>query len=156
MTYRPNPGYQVASQSSRNDDIRRDRDMALPENLVDTTNLAIATHEYPSATGAAMLPSKDLSLTGKIIDINGTVTVTVWATNDEDLAAGDWHNVTYAGYRTDGHLPATGNASITVTNGTEEFAIDFDNLNYDYYKVQVICAGSATNTVIVKQRKKAL
>ena len=156
MTYRPDLGFQTASKSSRVDNIRTVEDKALPENLVDTTNLAIGTHNYPSVTGAAMIPSKDMSLTGKIITAaGGTINITVWATNDEDLAAGDWHNVTRGGYRPDDDT--SGNANITSTGvNTEKFAIDFDNLNYDYYYVEVEVLVSAVNTVVIKQRKKAL
>ena len=153
MTWFGDPTNQKASNSKRVDNIRTAEDKALPESLVDTTNLAIATYHYPSATGAAMLPSKDLSFTGKIIDADGTVTVTFEGTNDEDLATADWIDFTPMGTRTD--LGTMGHASIAVTNGTLTFGMDFDEVNYDYYRVQVICADSATNTVIIKQRKKA-
>jgi len=120
--------------------------------LVDTTNVTAATHYYPSATGESMDGYDDMSLTGKLIDADGTLTLTVEGTNDEDTATADWIDVTKGGYRTDDN--SVGNASITVTNGTETFAIDFDNFNYKYYRVKVVADG-ATNTVIVKGRKKA-
>jgi len=154
--FETDPTIQDASRSSRVDNIRTAEDKALPENLVDTTNLAIATYHYPSATGAAMLPSKDLSLTGKIITAaGGIINITVWATNDEDLATGDWHDVTLSGWRTD--LGTGLHANITSTGvNTEKFAIDFDNLNYNHYYVEVEVLGSAVNTLVIKQRKKAL
>lgn len=152
--FETDPTIQDASKSGRTNEIRPDRDIALPESLVDTTNLAVATYYYPSATGAAMLPTKDLSLTGKLIAAaTGTVTLTVEVTNDEDLTA-TWHDITMSGYRPDDNT--IGNASITVSNGTEEFAICFDELNFDYYRIKVVILVSAVNTVIIKQRKKVL
>lgn len=152
------PTIQDASKSKRVGDIRPVENKAITESLVDTTNLShvTGTFYYPSSTGAAMLPFKDLSLTGKIIGdaTPGTVTLTVEVTNDEDRAAGDWIDITMGGYRPDDDT--SGNASITVSNGTETFAIDFDNLNYSYYRVKVVIAASSTNTVVVKQKKKAL
>lgn len=125
--------------------------------LVDTTNIPMGDNEYPSATGKAMLPYTHLSLTGKLIAAAGeTLTLTVLATNDEDLVAGDWHDITMSGYRTDNNT--TGNVSITVTGaGPEKFAIDFDNLNYDYYYVNINSTDVApANTVIVKERRRVV
>ena len=156
MTYRPDPGFQVASQSSRTDPIAPVEDKPVAENVVDTTNLAVAVYPYPSATGVAMVPHKDLSFTGKLITAaGGTVNVTVWGINDDDLVTGDWINVTPSGYRTDDNT--VGNAAITSTGAvTTLFALDFDNFNYDYYKVEVDVLVSAVNTVIIKQRRKAI
>lgn len=124
-----------------------------PVSLVDTTDIAAATHYYPGATGKAMLPYKDLSLTGKLIDADGTLTLTVEAMDDEDTTGGDWIDITKSGYKPDDNT--TGNASITITNGTEKYAICFDEFNFDYYRIKIVASG-ATNTVICKERRKAL
>mgnify|MGYP001152442288 CR=1 FL=1 len=139
-----------ATQTLRVGEVNPITTHVVDESLVDTTNIAATTY-YPSSSGAAMYGYKDLSLTGKLVDADGTLVLTVEATNDEDTAAGDWHDVTRGGYRPDDNT--TGNASITVINGTETYAIDFDNLNYRYYRVKVTQTG-ATNTVIIKARRK--
>jgi len=144
---------ELASRSDRVGEVRPVENKAIPNDMVDDVNLAAATHYFPSALGVATLPSKDLSFTGKIIDADGTIEITFEGTNDEDLAAGDWIPFTMSGTRTD--LGTGLHASITVTNGTVTFGMDFDNLNYDYWRVKIVCSG-ATNTVIVKERNKAL
>jgi hypothetical protein len=45
--------------------------------------------------------------------------------------------------------------SLTVTNGTLTFLCSANNCNFRYYRWVVVASG-ATNTVILKQRKKAL
>lgn len=120
------------------------------ESLVDTTNVSAATHYYPSATGATMNTWKDLSLTGKFIDADGTLTLTLEVTNDEDTTSGDWNGA----YFYDDELDAAV-TSKTVTNGTELFSLSANNNNFRYYRWVVVASG-ATNTVILKSRKKAL
>jgi len=120
------------------------------EPLVDTTNVSAATVYYPSSTGASIDGYKDLSFSGKFIDADGTVTMTVEMMNDEDTTSGDWIQV----YGYDDKNNVTTN-SWAVTNGTLTFANSFNNGNYRYYRVKVIYSGS-TNTAIIKQRKKAL
>lgn len=121
--------------------------------LVDTTNVAAATGYYPSATGMSMDGYKDLSLTGKIIEEDAvTDTIEVQATNDEDTTNADW--VTIYGYRSDTNamvnIITTGGSA-----GTYTFAIDFDNFNYSYFRVNYVMADS-TNTLIIKARRKSL
>ena len=73
-------------------------------------------------------------------------------TNDEDTTNADW--VAVYGFRTDtnasSNLITTGGVA-----GTYTFAMDFDNLNYSYYRVKLVTADS-TNTVIIKMRRKSL
>ena len=122
----------------------------LNESLVDTTNVAATTHYYPGSTGASMDGYADLSLTGKFIDADGTLTLTLQVTNDEDTTSGDWNGA----YFYDDELNATVNSK-TVTNGTELFSLSCNNNNFRYYRWVVVASG-ATNTVILKGRKKAL
>jgi len=120
------------------------------DSLLDTTNIAAATNYYPSSTGMSMDGYKNMSLSGKFIDADGTMTLTVEAMNDEDTTNGDWVQV--YGYDTKNNVVAT---SWTVTNGTLTFAVDFDNLNYSYYRIKMVNDG-ATNTGIIKMRRSAL
>lgn len=117
---------------------------------VDTTNVTAATHYYPSATGFSNDGYKDISLSGKFIDADGTLTLTPEAMNDEDTASGDWVQV----YFYDDKNNATVN-SLTVTNGTLTFAASFNEANYQHWRFKVVASG-ATNTVVLKARRKAL
>jgi len=121
----------------------------ISETLVDDTNISAATVYYPSSTGASMDGYKDFSLSGKLIDADGTITMTVEMMNDEDTTSGDWIQI----YGYDDKNNVTTN-SWTVTNGTLTFANSFNNANYTNYRVKVIYSGS-TNTAIIKQRKKS-
>ncbi len=121
------------------------------DDLVDTTNVSAATHYYPGSTGGSLATYKDLSISGKLIDADGTLTLTVEMMNDEDTSSGDWIQV----YGYDDKNNTTTN-SWTVTNGTLTFANSFNNAgSYSHYRVAVVASG-ATNTVIVKGKKKAL
>lgn len=120
--------------------------------IIDTTNVAADTAYYPSATGSSMDNYKDLSFSGKFIDADGTVTLTIEATDDEDTTNADWIDVTELGLLDNN---TSTNASITVTNGTITFAMKFDNFNFSYYRYKLVNDG-ATNTIIIKERKKTL
>jgi len=135
-----NKGYEVNPVSSH----------YVAESLLDTTNLAAATNYYPSSTGASIDGYKDLSISGKFIDADGTFTMTVEAMNDEDTTSGDWIQV----YGYDDKNNVTTN-SWTVTNGTLTFALSFNEMNFTNYRIKVINDG-ATNTAIIKTRRKAL
>jgi len=119
------------------------------DDLVDTTNVAAATHYYPDSDGFTMDGYSDLSFSGKLIDGDGTLTLTIEATNDEDTSGGDWIQV----YGYDDKNNAVAN-SWAVTNGTLTFANSFNAANYRYFRVKLVASG-ATNTVIVKARRKA-
>jgi hypothetical protein len=117
--------------------------------ILDTTNLAAATHYYPSATGTTMDGFSDCSFSGKLVDADGTITMTFEAMNDDD-ATGDWIQV----YGYDDKNNVTTN-SWSITNGALTFAISFNNCNYKRVRVKVVNDG-ATNTIIIKARKKGL
>ena len=119
--------------------------------LVDTTDLAAATHYYPRTTGAALGDYSDLTLSGKFIDADGTVTMTIEATNDEDRTSGDWIDVTPTGL--DAKDNTDGKASVTVTNGTVTFGWKFVDLGFRFYRVKLVTSG-ATNTVIIKEARR--
>jgi hypothetical protein len=112
----------------------------------DTTNVTAATHYYPAATGSDISGYEHMSLSGKLIDADGTLTLTVEATNDEDTTNADWIQV----YGYDDKNNVTVN-SWTVTNGTLTYAISFNVANYQHWRVKLVASG-ATNTVIVKGR----
>lgn len=117
---------------------------------VDLADVAAATHYYPGATGFPMDGFKDLSMSGKFIDADGTLTLTAEAMNDEDTASGDWVQV----YFYDDKNNATVN-NLTVTNGTLTFAISLNEANFQHFRFKVVASG-ATNTVVLKGRRKAL
>jgi hypothetical protein len=143
-------GYDSGTDSQKVYEVSPLNQQYTPSSLADTTNVAATTHYYPSATGASMAGYKDLSFSGKLIDADNTLTLTVEAMNDEDTTSGDWIQV----YGYDDKNNATLN-SWSITNGTLTFAISFNEMNYRYYRVKLV-AGGATNTVIIKERKKAL
>jgi len=120
--------------------------------LVDATNLSADTRYYPASTGMLNDGKRDLSFSGKFIDGDGTITMTVEVTNDEDPAAADWIQSHFYDDKND----VTVN-SLTVTNGTLTFAISLNNFNYSYFRVVVVNAIDAgpTNTLIIKGRWKA-
>jgi len=128
-----------------------DRASYVIDSLIDTTNVAIGTAYLPSSTGMSMDGFKDLSISGKLIDADGTVTVTIEATDDEDSTNADWVQVYYY----DNKNNTTVN-TWTVTNDTLTFAGSLDNFNYNLFRVKVVQADSATNTQIIKIRRKAL
>lgn len=144
-------GFDSATESISVNEIDPENTKDVSETLQDTTNVSAATHYYPDANGANMSGFNDMSFTGKLIDADGTLTITFEATNDEDAASADWIDISQSGYDANGH--AYGNSNITVTNGTVTFAWSFDNFNWRLYRVKLVASG-ATNTVIVKQRRK--
>lgn len=154
-TYRVAINYQRKAYDSTLDitktvDQSPDRSSYIQNSLIDTTNVAAGTAYLPSATGFSQDGFKDFSLTGKFIDADGTITMTVEITNDEDQVNADFIQV--YGYDTKNNAVVN---SWTVTNGTLTFAIDFDNLNYSYMRIKIVNDG-ATNTMIVKSRQKSL
>ncbi len=137
-------GYTKDSTSNRMFDTSPDSQKYVPTSLEDDTNLTAATHDYEFT----MDGYTDFSLSGKFIDADGTVTMKVYAMNDEDTASGDYIQV----YGYDDNLDTKAN-SWTVTNGTLTYAISFNKANYTNWKVEIVCGG-ATNTVITKLRRK--
>lgn len=144
-----NKAYDLSTNSQMSSVLNPDSEKYVQDSLVDTTNLAAATEYYPSAIGMSMDGFKDLSLTGKFIDADGTITMTIEATNDEDSTNADW--VQIYGFDSNGNAMVN---TITVTNGTVTYALDFDNLNYSLFRIKLVTSG-ATNTVIIKSRRKA-
>ena len=55
------------------------------------------TNYYPSSTGMSMDGYKDFSLSGKFIDADGTMTLSIEATNDEDTTNADWIDISLLG-----------------------------------------------------------
>jgi hypothetical protein len=117
---------------------------------VDAVDIAAATNYYPSSSGATMDLYSDLSASGKFIDADGTVTLSLEVTNDEDPATADWVKAYFRDDKNDINVN-----EITVTDGTVTFAVHAVNCNYKYYRWVVVNDG-ATNTVILKERVKAI
>lgn len=154
-TYRLGIRYQEKAYSQADDSIRTAEINPLSlqvveESLVDTTAVAASQQWYPSSTGMAILGYKNLSLTGKYIEDTAgiTSTITCWASNDEDTAAGDWIQI----YGYDSKNNVYVNQMQQVGIGTLTFSWDFDNINYRYVRIGVL-PGDASNTVIIKCRR---
>ena len=113
----------------------------------DGTNLAIATNYYPSSLWLSMDNFKHFSISWKMIDADGTMTLSVEVTNDEDQTNADWIQV----YWYD-DLNNTTTNSRAVTNWTLTFANSFNNMNYQFVRVKMVNTGS-TNTFILKLRQ---
>lgn len=139
-------GYDTSSDSVKGFEVAPIWSQYVSESLVDTTNVSAATHDYLVPMGGY----GDYSISGKFIDADGTLTLKVYMMNDEDTSGGDWVQV----YGYDDKNNVTTNVW-TVTNGTLTFAISFNSANYTHVKNEVVASG-ATNTVILKSRKKAL
>ena len=118
-------------------------EQAVPEELVDTTNLTADTYYYPSEDGMSMDGYNDLSIQGVI---SGGVTATVEATID-DAGTPDWVDITPAGYEL--ITNASGNASFVDTS----FLLDFGNLNVSKVRVKSVTS-DATNAVQYHIRRK--
>jgi hypothetical protein len=151
-------GYDSGSNANRTFEVAPLNLQVLEESLLDVTNhAASAGVSYPSNDGLVMMGYKDLSLTGKFIcGAGNTVAMTVEGTNDEDAtpANRDWI-VLYA-YRTDTNTVVNGVAC--GAGATLTYAWDFDECNYRYVRVRlvVVDGGAASNTIIIKIRRKAL
>ena len=119
------------------------------DSIVNTTNVATGTY-YPSSTGLSMDGYKDLSMTGELIDGAGhTTTLTLEATNDPTATL--WTTLLY-GYDTKNNIMVN---SISATNATVLFAVDFDAMNYSFVR-WLITTSDPSNTVIIYSRRKAL
>ena len=141
--------YDIATDSLQNSTLNPDYSRYLTESVVDETNVAAATNYYPSASGGVMDGYRHLGFTGKFIDADGTITLTIEGTNDEDAtpANRDWIQL----YAFDNKNDTTTN-SVAITNGTITFALNFEFYSYKYYRCKVVNDG-ATNTIIIKSRK---
>lgn len=142
--------YDASNTANRSEIINRKGDTLADDDLVDTTNVTAATHYYPSSTGLTMDGYRDYSLSGKFIDADGTLTLTIEGMNDEDTTSGDWIQL----YAYDDKNDIVTN-SWTITNSTLTFAISLNNCNYRYLRFAVVASGG-TNTVILKGRRKEI
>ena len=151
MSYKTQVAHAISTDSLRTGEINGPNFQVVKESLVDTTNVSATTHYYPSSDpGFSMFGYKDFSISGKLIDGDGTLTLTVEGTNDEDTTSGDWHQ--FYGY--DDINDTTAN-SWSFTNSTLTFYISFNECNYSNVRIKIVASG-ATNTVSVKLRRKAV
>ena len=121
----------------------------LLSSLLDTTNVGAGPTYLPSSLGME-LEGNDLSLSGKIIEGDAeTNTMTVEVTNDEDAANADWEQVYFFNNITNQWAN-----SVTCNAQTTNFALSLDKLNFRRVRVKFVGGASATNTVIIKARRK--
>jgi len=115
-------------------------------NIVDAEDTAAETTYFPSALGTSMEGFSALSLTGKLTS-TGTITMTIEATNDEEAITADWVQI----YGYDNKNDTMVN-SLTLSNATLTFALLFNGLNYNKYRIKLVDSASV-NTYIVKARR---
>lgn len=150
-------GYDSGANTNRTYEVSPLNLQVLEESLVDATNVAVGTPNYPSDDGLVMMGYKDFSITGKFIcGADNTVTVTVLGTNDEDATPANRDWIQLFAYRVDTN--AVVNSIVCGVSTTVTFAWDFDNCNYRYVRVHLAItnAGALSNTIILKIRRKAL
>lgn len=143
----PNKGYDVNLDISKTIEQSPLWAYYIEESLVDTTNINSGSNYYPSSTGATIAGYKNLSLTGKFIDADGIMSMSLECTNDEDTTNADW--VKTYGYNTKNNTTIN---ELYVSASTLTFSLDFNEFNFSSYRVYVSGSG-ATNTAIIKSRK---
>ena len=121
-----------------------------PTELVNTTNVAIGTYQYPSSSGSSMDGYKGLSLTGTLEDADGTITLTLWASNGSSPSTDTFTQIAFVDDTSGSTV-----TSVVATNETKQIATRVEDMNYRYYYWQVEFSGS-TNTIILNERKRAL
>jgi len=146
--------YDLSTDADKIINLTPDSSKYVQDSLLDATNVAAATNYYPSSTGMSMDGYKDFSLSGKFIDADGTMTLSIEATNDEDTTNADWIDISLLGIDSKTGINVI-TAAMTVTNGTLTFGIGYNDLNYSNIRVKMVNDG-ATNTAIIKARRKAL
>ena len=80
------------------------------------------------------------------------MTLTLEVTNDEDTTNADWIQIDFFNNITG---VAAAASSVTVTNDTITFACSADDANRRHYRYKMVNDG-ASNTLIIKERRKAL
>lgn len=128
-----------------------DRLAYVADSLLDTTNIAAATNYYPSATGMSLDGSKGLSASFKLIDADGTMTLSFEFTNDEDTTNADWIDGSLTGVDIKTGINVIA-AALTLTNATLTGGILFKDMNFSNVRIKMINDG-ATNTGIIKLRR---
>lgn len=145
--------FTLVTDSTRVEEVSPINFSVVEESLVDTTNVAAATNYYPSSDGMVMLGYRALSLTGKFIDADGTMTLGMEVSNDEDATPTnrDWIASSLSAIDMKTGVQVLSSA-MTVTSGTLTFGLKYDNLNFKYVRV-VMTNNGATNTAIIKSRR---
>ena len=122
--------------------------------LVNGTVASGSPNYYPSTTGMSMDGFKDLVLSGYIVEgDNVTDTIEVQVTNHEaPTVDADWFTV-YA-------YNMVSNTWVNIittggTAGTYTYVLKFDDLNLTFFRVKLTTA-DATNTIVIRSRRKAL
>lgn len=90
---------------------------------------------------------KHLSLTGKFIDADNKIVMTIEATNDEDQTNADRVQV----YAKNWNTGFEENQRV-ASNGTLTFALSLEHFNFQYFRIKVVNLDN-TNTCIIKYRK---
>lgn len=143
-------GYDLTTNSNMFTNIAPDSQKYVQDSLVDTTNVAAGTTYYPSSDSTGLMDGyRSFSLSGKLVDANGTITVSVLASNEEDSTSVLSDAVTIYGYDTANNTLVN---SISVTSDTKYFNWHFDDLNNSNVIVKLVTSTS-DNTITLKSRR---
>ena len=119
----------------------------LVDDLSDVTTTSGTDIYLASSDGLDMGHHNTLTLTGTIADAD-TTTMTVEATNDDDLTAtGDWIQIYGYNAKTNAY-----ENSWAVTNATLTFALQFKDLKFNNYRVHLVSTNT-TATARIKARR---
>jgi hypothetical protein len=140
--------YDTSTDTTKISDVTPESSKYVPDAIVNTTNLAAATHYFPSSTGMEMGGFNHLSIGGELIDADGNITLSVEVANNSDPSTAVWHQI--YGYDMSNNTTVNQQA---VASGTTSYFMDFEALNVTHVRFKVICSG-ATNTVKVMSRRK--
>ena len=113
----------------------------------DSTNNAAGTFYYPSALWDTMDGSKFLSVEYTGIDADGTITISVEATNISNPVTWDFKQIFWSGDTVDARAN-----SWTVTGWTLSLLVSFKEFNFTNYRVKVVFSWS-TNSSKLDVRK---
>ena len=134
------------------------------EVVVDTTNITTESW-YPGTNGYSMAGYSNMSLTGKMIDADGEMTLSVQVTNDDDATAANRDWITVYGSRNDTNTVVNSIPFTASTVTTNTYALLYDVFNWKYFRVYFSCSLAATgitganpnptgtNTAIVYMRR---
>jgi hypothetical protein len=143
--------YDAGSGGDKSTPLYTDAQGFIIQELVSTTNVATNTY-YPSTSGIPNDGTKDVTITGTLIDgAAETTTLTVEVSNLGGVTATDWMQI-----KIYDNMNGVVVDSFSATNATVYFAASMDNIGSFAYRRYRIQTTAATNTVKIEEKAKAL